>query len=140
MVLPDENDLAILTLQKAVEGMQPLSVRALGPEDDGRELDDVTLVAYTGLTKTVQECRFREKAGSYPRSADVLVHDCDSEGNASGSPFLDENDAIVAIHLGGSPRGHKIPGRPFSAISNFNVARRITSEVQQFVEREDQTP
>jgi V8-like Glu-specific endopeptidase len=63
----------------------------------------------------------------------VLVHDCDSEGNASGAPFLDASDAIVAIHLGGSPRGVKVPGRPFNALSNFNIARRITAEVRRFV-------
>jgi V8-like Glu-specific endopeptidase len=136
-VLPDENDLAVLTLQKPVVGVEPLTLRALGPEEDGRGLDHVTLVAYASLTKKVQECSFRERAGSYPRSADVLVHDCDSEGNASGAPFLDASGAIVAVHLGGSPRGLKIPGRPFNAKSNFNIARRITSEVQRFVDRED---
>jgi hypothetical protein len=35
--------------------------------------------------------------------------------------------------LGGSPRGAKVPGRPFNAKSNFNIARRITSAVLQFV-------
>lgn len=139
LVLPDENDLAVLTLDKPVVGVQPLSLRALGPGQDGRELDAVTLVAYAGLTKTVQECRFRERAGSYPRSADVLVHDCDSEGNASGGPFLDANDRVVAIHLGGSPRGLKIPGRPFNARLNFNVARKVTSGVRQFIDRESQS-
>jgi V8-like Glu-specific endopeptidase len=62
----------------------------------------------------------------------VLVHDCDSEGNASGAPFLDSSGAIVAIHLGGSPRGTKVDGRPFNAKTNFNIARRITAAVQQF--------
>ena len=95
----------VLTLQKPVVGVEPLTLRALAPEEDGRELDDVTLVAYAGLTKKVQECSFRERAGSYPSSADVLVHDCDSEGNASGAPFLDASGAIAAIHLGGSPAG-----------------------------------
>ena len=136
-VLPDENDLAVLTLEKPVVGVEPLSLRALGPEEDGRGLDHVTLVAYAGLTKSVQECSFRERAGSYPLSADVLVHDCDSEGNASGAPFLDASGALVAVHLGGSPRGHKIPGRPFNAMTNFNIARRITSEVQRFVGSEE---
>jgi V8-like Glu-specific endopeptidase len=136
-VLADENDLAVLTLQKPVVGAQPLALRALSPGDDGRQLGPVTLVAYAGLTKKVQECSFRERAGSYPRSADVLVHDCDSEGNASGAPFLDANGAIVAIHLGGSPRGLKVPGRPFNARTNFNIARRITPEVQSFVVRRE---
>lgn len=138
-VLADENDLAIVTLQKPVASVRPLSLRALGPGDDGQDLDGVTLVGYTGLTKMVQECRFRERSATYPRSADVLVHDCDSEGNASGGPFLDAGGRIVAIHLGGSPRGHKIPGRPFNPRTNFNVARRITADVGQFVDREDQT-
>jgi V8-like Glu-specific endopeptidase len=136
-VLADENDLAVLTLQKPVVGAQPLALRALGPESDGQELDEVTLVAYAGLAKQVQQCSFRERAGSYPRSADVLVHDCDSEGNASGAPFFDASGAIVAIHLGGSPRGGKTPGRPFSAKLNFNIARRITSDVQRFAHSED---
>lgn len=136
LVLADENDLAVLTLEKPVVGAQPLSLGALGPGEDGQALDYVTLVAYAGLKKTVQECRFRERAGSYPSSPDVLVHDCDSEGNASGAPFLDASGRIVAIHLGGSPRGLKIPGLPFNASSNFNVARRITADVQQFVDRE----
>lgn len=140
LVLADENDLALLTLQEPVADVQPLSLRALDRGNDGRAIDEVTLVAYTGLTKTVQECRFREKAGSYPRSADVLVHDCDSEGNASGSPLLDASGKIVAIHLGGSPRGLKIPGRPFNARSNFNVARRVTAEVERFVDREGRIP
>jgi V8-like Glu-specific endopeptidase len=139
-VLPDENDLAVLTLEKPVVGVEPLSLRALGPEEDGQDLDHVTLVAYAGLTKSMQECSFRERAGSYPPSADVLVHDCDSEGNASGAPFLDAGGALVAVHLGGSPRGLKVPGRPFNARSNFNIARRITSEVQRFVDGEDQAP
>jgi hypothetical protein len=138
-VLADENDLAIVTLEKPVVGVQPLTLRALGPDDDGQELGAVTLVAYDGLTKNVQECGFRAKAGSYPRSADVLVHDCDSEGNASGAPFLDANGAIVALHLGGSPRGSKVPGRPFNARTNFNIARRITIEALQFVASGDQT-
>jgi V8-like Glu-specific endopeptidase len=133
-VLADENDLAVLTLEQPVVGVQPLTLRALGPEDDGTGLDSVTLVAYAGLTKHLQECGFREKAGAYPSSANVLVHDCDSEGNASGAPFLDSSGAIVAIHLGGSPRGVKLPGRPFNARLNFNIARRITPEVQRFVE------
>jgi V8-like Glu-specific endopeptidase len=132
-VLADENDLAVLTLQKPVVGVQPLALRALRPDDDGRELGPVTLVAYAGLSKKVQECTFRERAGSYPTSADVLIHDCDSEGNASGAPFLDASGAIVAIHLGGSPRGVKTPGRPFNAKSNFNIARRMTPEALQFV-------
>jgi hypothetical protein len=120
-----------------VLGVEPLSLRALGPNEDGQGLD-VALVAYAGLKKHVQECSFRERAGSYPRSGDVLVHDCDSEGNASGAPFLDASGAIVAIHLGGSPRGVKIPGRPFNARLNFNIARRITSEVERFVARDYQ--
>jgi V8-like Glu-specific endopeptidase len=132
-VLPDENDLAVLTLQKPVVGVQPLSLRPLDSYG-GQTPEPVTLVAYAGLTKKVQECSFRDKAGSYPPSVDVLVHDCDSEGNASGAPFLDASGAIVAVHLGGSPRGVKLPGRPFSARSNFNIARRITSEVQLFVD------
>jgi V8-like Glu-specific endopeptidase len=132
-VLADENDLAVLTLQKPVAGVQPFTLRALAPGDDGQALGPVTLVAYAGLDKKVQECSFRERAGSYPSSLDVLVHDCDSEGNASGAPFLDASDAIVAIHLGGSPRGVKLPGRPFNAKVNFNIARRMTPEVQQFV-------
>ena len=37
-VLADENDLAVLTLQKPVVGVQPLALRALGPQDDGRQL------------------------------------------------------------------------------------------------------
>lgn len=135
-VLADENDLAVLTLQKPIVGVQPLSLKTLGPEQGSEDPDPVTLVAYAGLTKKVQACSFRERAGSYPRSQDVLVHDCDSEGNASGAPFLDSSGAIVAVHLGGSPRGLKIPGRPFNASSNFNIARRITSEVQRFVESE----
>jgi V8-like Glu-specific endopeptidase len=139
-VLPDENDLALLTLQKPVVAVQPLSLRTLGPDDDARDVGGVTLVAYAGLTKKVQECSFREKAGSYPASADVLVHDCDSEGNASGAPFLDASNAIVAIHLGGSPRGLKIPGRPFNARSNFNIARRMTSEVRSFIDGQTGSP
>jgi len=139
LVLADENDLAVLTLQKPVVGVQPLSLSALGPDQDGQALDNVTLVAYAGLKKTLQECRFREREGSYPTSADVLVHDCDSEGNASGGPFLDANGRTVAIHLGGSPQGLKVPGKPFNARSNFNVARRITADVLQFVDRESQT-
>jgi V8-like Glu-specific endopeptidase len=133
-VLADENDLALLTLQTPVVGVEPLSLRALRPEEDGRELGSVKLVAYAGLTKNVQECSFHEKAASYPPSADVLVHDCDSEGNASGAPFLDASGSVVAIHLGGSPRGLKIPGRPFNARSNFNIARRISPDVQRFVD------
>jgi V8-like Glu-specific endopeptidase len=136
LVLADENDLAVLTLEKPVVGVEPLLLRALGPDDDGRQLGAVTLVAYAGLTKKVQECSFRERAGSYPSSADVLIHDCDSEGNASGAPFLDASGAIVAIHLGGSSRGVKLPGKPFNAKSNFNMARRITSDVVPFVGKE----
>jgi len=132
-VLADENDLAVLTLQKPVVGVQPLMLRALAPTDDGQGLGSVTLVAYAGLSKKVQECSFRERAGSYPSSPDVLVHDCDSEGNASGAPFLDSSGAVVAIHLGGSPHGVKLPGRPFNAKLNFNIARRITSEAERFV-------
>ena len=135
-VLADENDLAVLTLQKPVVGAQPHVLRALGPEEDGQQLDQVTLVAYAGLTKKAQECSFRERAGSYPSSLDVLVHDCDSEGNASGAPFLDASGAIVAIHLGGSPRGLKVAGLPFNARTNFNIARRVTSDVQRFVATE----
>jgi V8-like Glu-specific endopeptidase len=138
LVLADENDLAVLTLEKPVVGVQPLPLRALSAEDDGRELGSVTLVAYAGLTKKAQECTFRERAGSYPSSVDVLIHDCDSEGNASGAPFLDASGAIVAIHLGGSSRGVKADGRPFNAKSNFNMARRMTSEVLPFVGREGQ--
>jgi V8-like Glu-specific endopeptidase len=135
-VLADENDLAVLTLQKPVAGVQPFSLRALAPDDNGQALGRVTLVAYTGLNKKVQECSFRERIGSYPSSPDVLVHDCDSEGNASGAPFLDSSGAIVAIHLGGSPRGTKVPGRPFNAKSNFNIARRMTSAVERFVDHD----
>jgi V8-like Glu-specific endopeptidase len=134
-VLADENDLAVITLQKPVVGVEPLPLRALSPEADGRELGSVTLIAYAGLTKKLQECSFRAKVGSYPRSADVLVHDCDSEGNASGAPFLDASGAIVAIHLGGSPRGVKVPGRPFNPRSNFNIARRVTVDVERFIGR-----
>ena len=115
--------------------------------DDGQSLGDVTHVGFHndkqgGLEKMIQTCRFRERlgGGSYPRSADVLVHDCDSDGNASGSPFLDSTNRIVAIHLGGSPSGFKLPGLPFDPSYNFNVARRVTTDVRQFVEREDQTP
>jgi len=138
LVLPDEHDLAVLTLQTPVVGVEPLTLRALGSEDDGRELGSVTLVAYDGLKKKLQECAFHQRVGSYPSSPDVLVHDCDSEGNASGAPFLDASGALVAIHLGGSPRGTKVPGRPFNAKSNFNIARRVTSEVLQFVDGESQ--
>jgi V8-like Glu-specific endopeptidase len=134
LVLPDENDLAVLTLQTPVVGAEPLPLRALAADDDGRQLGPVTLVAYDGLKKKVQECSFRERAGSYPSSADVLVHDCDSEGNASGAPFLDASGALVAIHLGGSVRGVTAPGRPFNAKFNFNIARRITSDVLQFAD------
>jgi V8-like Glu-specific endopeptidase len=135
LVLPDENDLAVLTLQSPVAGVEPLMLRALGPEDDGRELGPVTLAAYDSLKKKVQECSFHARVGSYPSSADVLIHDCDSEGNASGAPFLDASGALVAIHLGGSPRGVKVPGRPFNARSNFNIARRITADVLHFVHK-----
>lgn len=138
LVLADENDLAVLTLEKPVVGVEPLSLHALGPEDDGRNLGVVTLVAYAGLTKKVQECSFRERAGTYPSSADVLIHDCDSEGNASGAPFLDASGAIVAIHLGGSSRGVKVDGRPFNAKSNFNMARKMTSDALRFAGSKDQ--
>ena len=138
LVLPDEDDLAVLTLVNPVLGVEPLSLRALGPADDGRELGSVMLVAYDGLKKKLQECSFRERAGSYPSSADVLVHDCDSEGNASGAPFLDASGAVVGIHLGGSVQGVTLPGRPFNAKSNFNIARRITSEVLRFVDSKAQ--
>ena len=131
--MADENDLAVLTLMSPVVGVEPLSLHALGADDDGQELGPVTLVAYDGLKKKLQECSFRERAGSYPSSADVLVHDCDSEGNASGAPFLDASGAVVAIHLGGSVQGVTAPGRPFNAKSNFNIARRITADVLQFV-------
>ena len=134
LVLPDENDLAVLTLQRAVVGVEPVTLRALEAGDDGTQLGAVTLVAYDGLKKKLQECGFHERAGSYPSSADVLVHDCDSEGNASGAPFLDASGALVAIHLGGSPRGTKVSGRPFNARSNFNIARRVTPEVVDFVD------
>lgn len=136
LVLADENDLAVITLEKPVVGVQPLTLRALDAEDDGRELGAVTLVAYAGLTKKVQDCSFRERAGTYPSSRDVLIHDCDSEGNASGAPFLDASGAVVAIHLGGSSRGVKVDGKPFNAKSNFNMARRITADVLPFVARE----
>jgi V8-like Glu-specific endopeptidase len=138
LVLPDENDLAVLTLQNPVVGVEPFTLCALDEEDDGRKLGSVALVAYDGLKKKVQECSFHARAGSYPSSPDVLVHDCDSEGNASGAPFFDASGALVAVHLGGSPRGVKVPGRPFNAKSNFNIARRITSEVLQFVAGESQ--
>lgn len=140
LVLPDEDDLAILTLHEPVPGAEPLFLEALDPEEDGQGLGDVTHVSYAGLKKIVQECRFRERFSGmapYPRSADVLVHDCDSEGNASGSPFLNGSDRIVAVHLGGSPRGPKISGRPFNPRHNFNVARKITAEVQRFVATDD---
>ena len=133
LVLADENDLAVVTLEKPVVGVEPLALRALGAGDDGRELGPVTLVAYAGLTKKVQDCSFRERAGTYPSSPDVLIHDCDSEGNASGAPFLDASGAVVAIHLGGSSRGVKVDGRPFNAKSNFNMARKITADVLPFV-------
>jgi V8-like Glu-specific endopeptidase len=136
LVLPDENDLAVLTLQSPVVGVEPVTLRALEAEHDGTELGSVTLVAYDGLKKKLQECGFHERVGSYPSSPDVLVHDCDSEGNASGAPFLDASGALVAIHLGGSPRGTKVPGRPFNAKSNFNIARRVTREVLQFARKE----
>jgi V8-like Glu-specific endopeptidase len=135
LVLPDENDLAVLTLQSPVVGVEPIALRALEAGNDGTELGPVTLVAYDGLKKKLQECRFHERSGTYPSSADVLIHDCDSEGNASGAPFLDASGALVAIHLGGSPRGTKVPGRPFKAKSNFNIARRVTAEVLQFLGR-----
>lgn len=133
LVLADENDLAVITLEKPVVGVKPLMLRALNPGDDGRELGPVTLVAFAGLSKKVQECSFRERAGTYPSSPDVLIHDCDSEGNASGAPFLDASGAVVAIHLGGSSRGVKVDGKPFNAKSNFNMARRITADVLPFV-------
>jgi hypothetical protein len=132
LVLADENDLAVITLQTPVVGVKPVPLRALLADEDGQGLGRVTLVAYAGLSKKLQECSFRERAGTYPRSADVLVHDCDSEGNASGAPLLDASGAIVAIHLGGSPRGRKVAGLPFNARTNFNIARRITAEVQRF--------
>src|SRR5262245_5439366 len=138
LVLPDENDLAVLTLMTPVVGVKPLSLHALASDDDGQELGPVTLVAYDGLKKKLQECSFRERAGSYPSSADVLVHDCDSEGNASGAPFLDASGAVVAIHLGGSVQGVTAPGRPFNAKYNFNIARRITADVLQFVDHKGQ--
>ena len=138
LVLPDENDLAVLTLEKPVVGVEPLSLREVGADDDGRNLGPVTLVAYAGLTKKVQECSFRERAGTYPSSADVLIHDCDSQGNASGAPFLDASGAFVAIHLGGSSRGVKLDGRPFNAKSNFNMARKMTADALRFVGSKDQ--
>jgi len=138
LVLADENDLAVITLEKPVVGVEPLALRALSSADDGRELGPVTLVAYAGLTKKVQECSFRERAGTYPSSPDVLIHDCDSEGNASGAPFLDASGAVVAIHLGGSSRGIKVDGKPFNAKSNFNMARRITADVLPFAARDGQ--
>jgi V8-like Glu-specific endopeptidase len=136
-VLADENDLAVLTLEEPVVGVQPLSLRAANRAQGGRDADRVTLVAYAGKTKKVTECSFHERVASYPRSADVLIHDCDSEGVASGAPMLDASNSIVAIHLGGSPRGLKIPGQPFNAKSNFNIARRISAEVQRFVDKRD---
>src|SRR5262245_11959134 len=51
LVLPDENDLAVITLLTPVVGVEPLPLAALGPEDDGRGLGAVTLVAYDGLKK-----------------------------------------------------------------------------------------
>ena len=132
-VLADENDLAVLTLGKPVVGVQPLTLREAGAWAERGDAEKVTLVAYAGLAKKVQQCSFRKKAGSYPPSPDVLIHDCDSEGNASGAPFLDANGAVVAVHLGGSPRGLKIPGAPFNARTNFNIARRITPQVLRFV-------
>jgi V8-like Glu-specific endopeptidase len=138
LVLPDENDLAVLTLLTPVAGVEPLKLHALAADDDGEKLGPVTLVAYDGLKKKLQECSFRERAGTYPSSADVLVHDCDSEGNASGAPFLDASGAVVAIHLGGSVQGVTQPGRPFNAKYNFNIARRITSDVLQFLDRNAQ--
>ena len=147
MILPDENDIAVLKLREPVRGAQPLLLRSLGPEEDGQGLGEVTHVAFhkdrdDGLNKMIQECRFRERPSmaSYPRSPNVLLHDCDSEGVASGSPFLDRSNRIVAVHLGGSPLGRKIPGKPFHPTYNSNVARRVTLEVQQFVDREDQVP
>ena len=98
----------------------------------------MTLVAYDGLKKKLQQCAFRERAAPYPSSLDVLVHDCDSEGNASGAPFLDADGAVVAIHLGGSQRGVTVPGRPFNARSNFNIARRITADVLHLVDDNEQ--
>ena len=146
-MLPDEDDLVVLTLREPVRGAHPLFLRPLGSEEDGQALGDVIHVGFhkdkkAGLDKMIQECRFRERPhmASYPRSPNVLVHDCDSEGNASGSPFLDRSNRIVAVHLGGSPRAPKIIGEPFHPSYNFNVARRVTSEVERFVDREDQTP
>jgi V8-like Glu-specific endopeptidase len=136
-VLADENDLAVLTLEEPVVGAQPLLLSTPGRERAGQNLERVTLVAYAGKTKKVTECSFHERQASYPRSADVLIHDCDSEGVASGAPMLDGGNAIVAIHLGGSPRGLKVPGQPFNARSNFNIARRITPAVQRFAARRD---
>ncbi len=133
-VLADENDLAIVTLREPVRGVEPLRLQALDRHEDGTGLSGVTLVAYQGYSKNIQACSFRERSGIYPRSPDVLVHDCDSEGNASGSPFLDANGNIVAIHLGGNPRNRKLPGTPFNARTNFNVARRVTADVTQFVD------
>lgn len=147
LILPDEDDLAVLTLERPVRGAEPLLLRPLDSEEDGRGLGTVTHVGFhrdrnAGLDKMIQQCGFRERPpmATYPRSVDVLVHDCDSEGNASGSPFLDQDDRIVAVHLGGSPRYLRKPGKPFDPSYNFNVARRITSEVQVFVDKADQDP
>ena len=147
IVLPDEDDLVLLTLAEPVRGVQPLSLQSLPPEENGLGLGEVTHVGFhrdkdAAMEKMVQVCRFRERlsATSYPRSANVLVHDCDSGGNASGSPFLDRSNRIVAVHLGGSPRKPRIPGGPFDPRNNFNVARKVTPEVRQFVDRKDQDP
>ena len=147
IVLPDEDDLALLTLAEPVRGVQPLSLQPLTPDQDGLGLGEVTHIGFhrdkhAGMEKMIQECRFRERlsATSYPRSPNVLVHDCDSGGNASGSPFLDQSNRIVAVHLGGSPRKPRIPGGPFNPRNNFNVARKVTPEVRRFVDGINKDP